>query len=117
MVDTFKRAFDIAKNNLVLIGAGEVGIRILTGIFGFIGLVFTILIALGLFALFSGINVIVAIAVAVVFAFMAISLVTTLNQFIRTSFYTLIYAWAEERLEHGGPAVTAPTPLKNAFGI
>lgn len=116
-VDTFKKAFDIARNNLVLIGAGEVGIRILTGIFGFFGFVFSILIAIGLYILLSGLSSLLGIAVAVVFAFVAISLVTTLNQFVRTSFYTLAYAWAEERLEHGTPTVEAPTPLKNAFGI
>lgn len=116
-VDTFKKAFDIAKNNLVLIGAGEVGIRVLTGIFGFVGVAFSILAAVGLFWLLSPLSFIPGIAVAVVFAFTAISFVITINQFVRTSYYTLIYAWAEERLEHGGPAVTAPAPLKNAFGI
>lgn len=116
--DTFKKAFDIAKNNLVLIGAGEVGIRILTGIFGFLGVLVSVGIAIGLFMLFSGLNVFVAIAIAVLFAFTAISLISTLNMFVRTSYYTLIYAWAEDRIEHGssGP-VSAPMPLKNAFGI
>jgi hypothetical protein len=116
-VDTFKKAFDIARNNLVLIGSGEIGIRILTGLFGFFGFVLSILIAVGLFALLSPLNFILGIAVAVVFAFTAISLITTLNQFVRISFYTLTYAWAEERLEHGGQTMVPPTPLKNAFGV
>jgi hypothetical protein len=116
-IDTFKKAFDIAKNNLVLIGAGEVGIRVLTGIFGFVGIVLSILAAVGLYWLFSGLSFMLGIAVAVVFAFTAITIVSTLNQFVRISYYTLIYAWAEERLEHGGPATVAPAPLKNAFGI
>jgi hypothetical protein len=116
-VDTFKKTFDIARNNLVLIGAGEVGIRILTGLFGFFGFVFSILVAVGLYALLGGFNMLLGVAVAVVFAFMAISFVNTINQFVRTSFYTLAYAWAEERLEHGSPTVAAPTPLKNAFGV
>lgn len=54
---------------------------------------------------------------AVVFAFMAISFVNTLNQFVRTSFYTLAYACAEEKLEHGKPTIAAPAPFKNAFGV
>jgi Family of unknown function (DUF6159) len=116
-VDTFKKAFDIARNNLVLIGAGEVGIRILTGIFGFLGVVLSILMAFGLYMLLAGLNAFLAIAVAVVFAFMAISFVTTINQFVRISFYTLAYAWAEERLEHGSPTAAAPIQLKNAFGV
>jgi hypothetical protein len=116
-VDTFKKAFDIARNNLVLIGAGEAGIRILTGLFGFFGVVFSILIAVGLFFVLSGLSWMLGAAVAVVFAFMAISFVSTLNMFVRTSFYTLAYAWAEERLEHGSASVVAPAPLKNAFGV
>jgi hypothetical protein len=117
-MDSFKKAFDIAKNNLVLIGAGEVGIRILTGIFGFVGVIISLAIAFGLFMLFSYANALLALAVAVVFAFTAISLVSTINMFIRTSYYTLIYTWAEERIEHGPEApVQAPAPLQNAFGV
>ncbi len=116
-VDTFKKAFDIASNNLVLIGAGEVGVRVLTGILGFLGVVLSVLVAVGLFMLLSPISFVLGIAVAVIFAFTAISFVSTINQFVRISYYTLIYAWVEERLEHSGPAVAAPAPLKNAFGI
>jgi hypothetical protein len=117
-MDSFKKAFDIAKNNLVLIGAGEVGIRILTGIFGFIGVVLSVAIAFGLFMLLNYANTILALAVALVFAFTAISLVSTINMFIRTSYYTLIYTWAEERIEHGpGAPVQAPAPLQNVFSV
>ncbi len=116
--DSFKKAFDIARNNLVLIGAGEVGIRILTGIFGFVGVVLSLVIAFGLFTVLNYANTTLALAVAVIFAFTAISLVSTINMFIRISYYTLIYTWAEERLEHGPETpVHAPTPLQNAFGI
>jgi hypothetical protein len=116
--DSFKKAFEIAKNNLVLIGAGEVGIRILTGIFSFIGVVLSLAIAFGLFALLNNANTTLALAVAVVFAFTAISLVSTINLFIRISYYTLIYTWAEDSREHGPETpVNAPAPLQNAFGI
>lgn len=115
-VDTFKKAFDIVRNNLVLIGSGEVGIRILTGLFGFFGFVLSVLVAIGLYLLLAGISGLLAIAVAVIFAFMAISLVTTINQFVRVSFYTMAYAWAEEHIEHGA-AGAAAAPLKKPFGI
>lgn len=115
-VDTFKKAFDIAKNNLVLIGAGEVGIRILTGVFGFIGVVLSLLIAFGLFAVLSPLSAVLGIAVAVIFAFTAISIVSTLNQFLRISFYTMVYVWAESGVEHGQPAAAVPAPLQHVFG-
>lgn len=117
-MDSFKKAFDIAKNNLVLIGAGEVGIRILTGIFGFVGIILSLAIAFGVFTVLNYANTTLALAVALIFAFTAISLVSTINMFIRISYYTLIYTWAEERLEHGPETtVHAPTPLQNVFGI
>jgi len=115
--DTVKKACEIVQDNFVLVGAGEVGIRALPGIFGCAGTLASILAAAGLYWLLSAASPLLGIAVAVVFAFTAISLVNTLNQFVRTSYYTLIYAWAEERLEHGESTVMAPAPLKNAFGI
>jgi len=116
--DSFKKVFEIARNNLVLIGAGEVGIRVLTGIFAFVGIILSLAIAFGLFMLLDYANTMLALAVAVIFAFTALSLVSTINIFIRISYYTLIYAWAEERLEHGPETpVHAPAPLQNAFGI
>ncbi len=116
--DSFKKAFEIARNNLVLIGAGELGIRIITGIFAFVGIILSLAIAIGIYAVLNYANTTLALAAAVIFAFTAISFVSTINIFIRISYYTLIYTWAEERLEHGPEApVHAPTPLQNAFGI
>lgn len=116
--DTFRKAFDIVTRNLVLIGAGEVGLRILTGAFGFVCTFLTIAAAVGLFIVLSPLNIIAAIAAAVFFAFTAISVVSTLNLFVKTSYYTLVYAWAEDRIEHGSTyTIQAPAPLRNAFGM
>jgi hypothetical protein len=119
-VDSLKKAFDIVKNNVVIIGVGEISIRILTGIIGFVGVLLSIFAALGLFFVLSGFNFLLALAVAVPVAFVGISLVSTLNLFIRTSYYTMLYVWAEERSTQdttGGASQATPAPLHNAFGI
>jgi hypothetical protein len=100
-VDTIKKSFDIVKNNLVVLGVGEVGIRIITGLFGFFGSLLSIGIGVGLFLLITEINTLMAIGVGVVVAIFGILLISTLNLFVRTSYYTLLYLWAVEGIEHG----------------
>ncbi|CAJ37276.1 DUF6159 family protein [Methanocella arvoryzae] len=119
-MDSLKKAFEIVKNNVIIVGVGEISIRILTGIIGFFGVVLSIFAALGLFFVLSAFSFPVAIAIAVPVAFVCISLVSTLNLFIRTSYYTMLYVWAEERSVQGpddGVAQAVPAPLHNAFGI
>lgn len=116
-VDTLKKSFEIVKNNLVVIGAGEAGIRILGGIIGFVGTVFAFLLAGGLFYTLTFVNFIMAIAVALPVLFVCLSFISMINLFIRTSYYTMVYIWAEENLVHGqeGP-IAAPAPILNSFG-
>jgi len=119
-VDSMKKAFDIVKNNVVIIGVGELSIRILTGIIGFVGTIGSILAALGLFFALSGVNFLLALGIAIPVVFVGISITSTLNLFIRTSYYTMLYVWAEERVAQSTPGEAisvTPTPLHNAFGI
>lgn len=118
-MDTMRKSFDIVRNNFVIIGAGEVAIRILNGVIGVIGVMLSVMIALGIFFVTQPfIGLIGALGLAVPVAFVLISLVSTLNLFIRTSYYTLVYIWAEERTMHGqeGP-VAAPAPIQHAFNV
>jgi hypothetical protein len=117
--DTMKKSFDIVRNNLVIIGAGEVAIRILNGVIGFFGIALSVLIALGIFFIAEqAVGWTWALGLALPVAFMLISLVSTLNLFIRTSYYTLVYIWAEESMTHSqqGPVV-APAPIQHAFNV
>lgn len=118
--DSFRKAFDIVKNNAVLVGVGEISIRILTGVIGFVGFLGSVLLAVGLFVGLSGLNFLLALAVAIPVAFVGLSLTSTLTLFIRTSYYTMLYAWVEESQNQGtateGAVKAAPTPLQVAFG-
>jgi hypothetical protein len=118
-VDTFKKSFEIVKNNLVVIGAGEVGIRILDGVLGFLGVVIGIGLGIGLFLALTPFIGMFSLAVAIPVAFVFISLTATITQFIRTSYYTMVYIWAEEHMMHGqnGNTVAAPQAIQNAFGV
>ncbi|OPY25868.1 MAG: hypothetical protein A4E28_02895 [Methanocella sp. PtaU1.Bin125] len=118
-MDTMRKSFDIVRNNFVIVGAGEVAIRVLNGVIGFFGVMLSVLIALGVFFLTTPVlGLTIALGLAIPVAFVLISLVSTLNLFIRTSYYTLVYLWAEERTMHGqeGP-VAAPAPIQHAFNI
>jgi hypothetical protein len=118
-MDTMKKSFDIVRNNFVIIGAGEVAIRILTGIIGFFGVLLSVLLALGIFFVAEqAIGWTWALGMALPVAFVMISLVSTLNLFIRTSYYTLVYIWAEESTMHGQQSpVAAPAPIQHAFNV
>jgi hypothetical protein len=117
-VDTLKRAFDIVRQNLVIVGAGEVAIRLLVGFIGFVGAAFFIVSAIGLFFLLSPLSPVLALAVAVIAFFVGTSIVATLTQFIRTAYYTQVYIWAEDATVHGPAGSTAPPQaIKNAFSI
>ncbi len=119
-VDTFKKSFEIVRNNLVIVGAGEVAVRLLTGIIGFFGVLISVGLGVGLFFLTQGaIGSTWAVALAVLLAFSGIALATTLTTFIRISYYTQVYIWAEDHIMHGqdGSNVAAPASIRNAFNI
>jgi hypothetical protein len=119
-IDTFKKSFEIVRNNLVIVGAGEVAVRLLTGIIGFFGVVISVGLGVGLFFLTQGaIGSTWAVVMAVLLAFVGIALATTITTFIRISYYTQVYVWAEDHMIHGqdGRIVAPPVGIRNAFNI
>ena len=117
-MDTLKRSFEIVRQNLVVVGAGELAIRFLNGFIGFFGFLASVLVALGLYFLINNASSLLALAVAVPVFFLGVSIVATVNQFIRVAYYTQVYIWAEDATMHGTAGSTAPPqPLRNAFGI
>ncbi|MCD1296128.1 hypothetical protein CUJ83_14085 [Methanocella sp. CWC-04] len=113
--NTIKKSIEIVGNNLVAIGVGEIGIRILTGMFGFAGVVLSLMAGAGIFLSLAGINFLVAAIAGIMVAFTGISLISTLNQFVKTSYYTLLYLWAVEGIEHGVAPEIAAKPVNISF--
>jgi Family of unknown function (DUF6159) len=119
-IDTFKKSFEIVRNNLVIVGAGEVAVRLLTGVIGFFGVVISVGLGVGLFFLAQGaIGSAWAAGFAVLLAFAGIALATTLTTFIRISYYTQVYVWAEDHMMHeqDGRIVAPPVGIRNAFNF
>jgi len=116
--DTIRKSFDIVRHNVAIISIGEVTIRGMTGITGLIGYLISILIAIVLFFMMANTNFKMALEVAVLALFVCVTLASTLKLFIRASYYTMLYAWAEECQTGSilvGSVVVTSTPLQNVF--
>jgi hypothetical protein len=125
--DGLKRATYIAKNNLMLVGVGAVGVRWITGLIGFvlglIGVVIGIGIAFPIISLAGDSTILVVIAVTLGFLaasifFMAASVI---NSYTSTAYHTCLYIWARDvekaQTTAGIPVnIAAPAPLAAVLG-
>lgn len=120
-----KRATQIAKSNLLLVGVSTVGVRWITGFIGFvlgaIGLVLGLAVGYGLIAAFNastaGLVVGIGLGALIFFAFvMVASLIST---YTMTAYNTCLFLWArdvEKAQVQGKPIqVAAPAPLAAAL--
>jgi hypothetical protein len=120
--DGLKRATQIIKNNLLLVGVSTVGVKAVTGLIGFLlggtGIALGLGIGLGLvnltngatFGLVSGIGL--GILVAAVFIMVAV----VITSYTATAYHTCLYLWAREveKASQTGQileTVKAPAPL------
>lgn len=122
-----KRATQIAKGNLLLIGVSTVGVRWVTGLIGFvlglIGLVIGFAIGGGMIAVLGSSNMIVAvIAIAIgAMIFFAFAMVASvISSYTMTAYNTCLFLWArdvEKAQVAGRPIqVAAPAPLAAVLG-
>ncbi len=125
LVTGIKRATQIAKGNLLLIGVSTVGVRWITGFIGFvlgaIGLVLGIAVGYGLIAVFSastaGLVVGIGLGALIFFAFVMVA--SLIGTYTMTAYNTCLFLWARdvERAQvQGKPIqVAAPAPLAAAL--
>jgi len=105
------RVRDIHRRNLLQIGVGEVGLRIVVSV---IGMLFVLaLFGLGRLLLPAGVP---GIAFFAVIGVTGLAIINLLNAFARASYYTCLYLWAVE-VEHAPVASRAlvPQPLAAAL--
>jgi hypothetical protein len=107
-----RRVRDIHKNNLLLIGIGEVGVRLVTGLISFV-------VILGIFGIvyvaFTTLTGIAALLVALLVGGTLFSVLIAFNIYLRMAYYTCLYLWAAET-EKVGASARAPGPLGVALG-
>lgn len=107
-----KRVRALHKGNLLLIGIGEVGVRGVTALIGFL---WFLLMFGGIYAmatLFSGTTAIVMI---ILVAGSMLSIFAAFATYLRMAYYTCLYLWAVD-VEKQGQSAPAPLPLAIALG-
>ncbi len=120
--DGLKRATQIVRGNLLLVGVSTVGVRAVTGLIGFLlgasGIGLGLGVSLGLISLSGGaqIGVIAGISLGVIIGAVFIMVAVVLSSYTTTAYHTCLYLWARdvEKAEQSGQqgqAVQAPAPL------
>jgi hypothetical protein len=107
-----RRVRDLHKGNMLLIGIGEVGVRLVTNVIAFFWYILTFGLIYFFFTSFS-------MNTALVLTFMVggtmFALFAAFNIYLRMAYYTCLYLWAAET-EKAGASARAPGPLGVALG-
>ena len=120
-----KRATQIAKGNLLLIGVSTVGVRWITGLISFVlgvvGLVIGLVVGIGLISLFNSSTVAIVIGIGLgALIFFAFAMVAgVISSYTMTAYNTCLFLWARdvEKAQAQGSSiqVAAPAPLAAAL--
>jgi len=120
-----KRATQIARGNLLLIGASTVGVRWITGLIGLvvgaIGLVLGLLVGYGTAAALgtstSALAIGIALGAIVFFLFVAVA--SVISSYTMTAYNTCLFLWARdvERSRETDQAVQVPAPAPLAAAL
>ena len=116
-----KRATQIIKDNLLLVGISAVGVKTITGVIGFLlgalGIGLGLGVGLGIVSASQGAvaGLIIGVTLGILIATPFILFATVLTTYTSTAYHTCLYLWARdvERARQTGQsgAVTAPSPL------
>jgi len=107
-----RRVRAIHKDNLLLIGVGEVGVRAVLNLIGFAWMLLTFGVVYLSFTAFSGTT---ALVLAFTLGGTLLALFSAFSTYLRMAYYTCLYLWAVE-VEAKGQDAPAPLPLAIALG-
>lgn len=120
-----KRATQIAKGNLLLIGVSTVGVRWITGLIGFVlgaaGLVLGFVVGYGLISAVGTAtgSLIVGIGMGALIFFVFVMVANFISSYTMTAYNTCLFLWARDvekaRAQGQTAPVTAPAPLAAAL--
>ena len=124
--DGMQRVLKITRENLLLIGISTVGVRLVTGLIGFLlgagGLALAFAIGGGATYMAGGLNTlsIIAIAIGAFVFFTFVVIASVISSYTSTAYHTCLYIWARdvEKAQTAGQAiqVAAPAPLAAVLG-
>ncbi|MCC7360917.1 MAG: hypothetical protein IT317_15650 [Anaerolineales bacterium] len=111
-----KRATYIIKNNLLVVGVAEIGVRGVVGLVGFLLAALAVAVGGGLFVLLVNVHLILAIVAAVLVVGPAIALITAFSSYVTTAYHTCLFIWARSAEQaqaqgYSAQAAAAPGPL------
>lgn len=119
--DGMKRAAQIVRDNLLLVGISTVGVRAVTGLISFLlvlgGIILGVGVAVALATTFAGSTwaVVIAVILAILIATPLILAAAIIGSYTSTAYHTCLYLWARdvERAQQTGQptGVPAPAPL------
>jgi hypothetical protein len=119
--DGIKRATQIIRDNLLLVGISTVGVKAVTGLIGFLlgalGIGLGIGVGFGIISASqgSGVGLITGVTLGILIATPFIMFATILSTYTGTAYHTCLYLWARDveraRLTGQTNEVTAPSPL------
>lgn len=107
-----RRVRALHKGNMLVIGIGEVGVRGITNLIGFLWMLLTFGAVYATFSIFSGTP---AIVIAIVIGGTLLALFSAFATYLRMAYYTCLYLWAAD-VEKQGQDAPAPLPLAIALG-
>lgn len=121
-----KRATQIARDNLLLIGVSTVGVRWITGaisfVLGAIGLVIGFGVGFGLISLFNASTaaLVIGIGLGAMIFFVFAMVASVIGSYTMTAYNTCLFLWARDvekaRVQGQQVQIPAPAPLAAALG-
>ena len=108
-----KRVRALHKGHLLLVGVGEVGVRGITSLIGFLW--FALIFVLEFYVIAKVFSGWTAFTVGVTVGMTMFSLYVAFSTFLRMAYYTCLYQWASA-VEAEGQSAPAPLPLAIALG-
>jgi hypothetical protein len=107
-----RRVRELHRGNLLMIGIGEVGVRAVTGLIGFLWFLLVFAVIYVDISLFHGMT---ALVIAFVVGGGLLALFAAFSTYVRMAYYTCLYLWAAD-VERQGQSAPAPLPLARALG-
>lgn len=107
-----RRVRALHRGNMLLIGIGEVGVRMVTNLIGILWMLLIFGVVYGSFAVVGGTP---ALVISFVVGGTLLALFAAFSTYLRMAYYTCLYLWAAE-VERAGQSAPAPLPLAIALG-
>jgi len=107
-----RRVRELHRGNMLVIGIGEVGVRAVTGLIGFLWFLLICGVGYVSFSAFPGLTGLVILRLV---GGTMLALFAAFSTYVRMAYYTCLYLWAAD-VERNGQSAPAPLPLARALG-